>query len=41
MISESDTAEATAPPTPWTARATTSIPCEVDRPHASELSVIP
>ena len=39
MISESDTAEATAPPTPCTARATTSIPCELDRPQASELSV--
>jgi hypothetical protein len=39
MISESDTADAIAPPTPCTARAATSIPCVVERPHASELSV--
>ena len=38
-IRESETAEATAPPTPWTLRATTRKPCDVARPHASEASV--
>ena len=36
IISESATAETTAPPRPWTARAATSIPCDVARPQASE-----
>jgi hypothetical protein len=39
MIRESDTADAIAPPIPWTARAATSIACVVARPHASELTV--
>ena len=39
MVSESDTAEATAPPSPWTARAAISDSCEVERPQASEASV--
>ena len=38
-ISESETAEATAPPMPCTARAVTSMPCEVERPQRSEASV--
>ena len=33
IISESATAEATAPPTPCTARAAISMPCEVARPQ--------
>ena len=39
MISESATAETTAPPTPCTARAATSIPCEVESPQASDAAV--
>ena len=33
IISESETADATAPPSPCTARAPTSSPCVVDRPQ--------
>ena len=36
IISESATAETTAPPSPCTARAATSMPCELARPQASE-----
>ena len=39
MISDSATAVTTAPPSPCTARATTSIACEFASPHASEASV--
>ncbi len=39
MISESATAETTAPPTPWTARAATSRPWLVASPHESDASV--
>jgi hypothetical protein len=39
IISESATAEATAPPTPWTARAAISRPCVFARPQASDASV--
>ena len=39
MISESATADTSAPPSPWTARAPTSMPCVVARPHASEAAV--
>ncbi len=39
IISDNDTAEAIAPPTPWTARAPMSSACELARPHASEASV--
>ena len=38
IINESETADTTAPPSPWTARAPTSIPCEPASPHASEAS---
>ena len=38
-ISESETADAIAPPTPCTPRATTRKPCEVASPQASEASV--
>ncbi|MNT07314.1 hypothetical protein D3C72_1420140 [compost metagenome] len=39
MMSESATADTTAPPRPCTARAATSRPCEVETPQASEASV--
>ena len=39
IISDSATAEATAPPSPCTARAATRIHCDVASPHASEASV--
>ena len=39
IISDSATAEATAPPRPCTARATIRSPCDVERPHASEAVV--
>jgi hypothetical protein len=39
MISDSATAATTAPPSPWIARAPTSISCEVARPHAREATV--
>ena len=39
MISESATADTTAPPSPWTARAATRTPCVVDRPQAIEAAV--
>ena len=39
IISESATAETTAPPAPCTARATMRTPCEVARPHVTEASV--
>ena len=39
MISESATAETTAPPTPWSARAPTSTCCEPASPHASDEAV--
>ena len=39
MISASATAETTAPPTPCTARATTSAPWDWARPHTDEASV--
>ena len=39
MISESATAETTAPPTPCTARAATSMPWLVDRPQTTEAAV--
>ena len=39
IISESATAETTAPPTPCTARATTASPASRASPHASEASV--
>jgi hypothetical protein len=39
IMSDSDTADATAPPTPWTARAPMSIPWDVERPHASDAIV--
>ena len=39
MISEKATAETTAPPRPWTARAATSSPCVVASPQASDESV--
>jgi hypothetical protein len=38
-ISDRDTAEAIAPPSPCTPRPTMSAPCEVARPHASDASV--
>ncbi len=38
-ISDRATAETTAPPRPCTARATTSVSCEVARPQASEATV--
>ena len=38
-ISESATAETIAPPSPCTARATTSASCEVASPQASEATV--
>ena len=38
-ISDSETAEAIAPPTPWTPRAAIRKPWEVASPHASEASV--
>ena len=38
IISESATAETTAPPRPCTARATISISCELASPQASEAS---
>ena len=39
IISDSETADATAPPSPCTVRAVTSIHCVVERPQASEASV--
>ena len=39
IISDSATAEATAPPSPWTARAATRNPCEVASPQQSEATV--
>ena len=39
IISESDTADAIAPPTPCTARAPMSMPCDVDSPQRSEARV--
>ena len=39
IISESETAEATAPPSPCTARAATRSPCVVERPQAIEAAV--
>ena len=39
IISESATAETTAPPRPCTARAPTSSSCEVESPQASDASV--
>ncbi len=39
MVSESETAEATAPPRPCTARAVIRNSCEVASPHASDASV--
>ena len=39
IVSESATAETTAPPIPCTARAPTSISCEVAKPHAADASV--
>ena len=39
IISDSETAEATAPPTPWTARAVTRKPWEFARPQHSEAIV--
>ena len=39
ITSDRPTAEATAPPTPCTARATTSMPCVVESPQAREASV--
>jgi hypothetical protein len=39
IISESETADATAPPMPWTERAATRNHCVVARPHASEATV--
>ena len=39
IINERATAETTAPPMPWTARAPTSIHCDVARPHVAEASV--
>ncbi len=39
IISESATAETTAPPTPCTARAAISIPWPVASPHAAEAAV--
>jgi hypothetical protein len=44
MISESETADATAPPRPWIARAVTRKASEFARPQASDApvkSVIP
>ena len=38
-MSDSETADATAPPSPCTPRETTSIPCEVERPQASDATV--
>jgi hypothetical protein len=38
-MSESATAETTAPPQPWIARAATSAPCVGASPQASEASV--
>ena len=39
IINDSATAETTAPPNPWTARAATSSPDVVDTPHATEATV--
>ncbi len=39
MISDSDTADTTAPPSPCTARAAISIVCDGASPHASDASV--
>ena len=39
IISESDTADATAPPRPCTVRAAISSPCVVASPQARELRV--
>jgi hypothetical protein len=39
MMSDSATAETIAPPTPCTARAPTSTPCEAARPHATDANV--
>jgi hypothetical protein len=39
MISDSATAETTAPPRPWIARAMTSTSCEPARPQASDDTV--
>ena len=39
IVSESDTADAIAPPTPCTARAVSRSPCDLARPHASDASV--
>jgi hypothetical protein len=39
IISESETAEATAPPSPCTARAPTSSPCAFARPQQSDADV--
>jgi hypothetical protein len=39
IISDSETADATAPPTPWTDRAAIRNHCVSARPHASDASV--
>ena len=39
IVSDRETADATAPPTPCTARAVSRKPCEVARPQQSEASV--
>ena len=39
IISESETAETIAPPSPWTARAPIRNSCEPARPHAIEAAV--
>src|SRR5262249_21352531 len=39
IISDRDTAETPAPPTPCTARAATSIPCEFAKPHTADAAV--
>ncbi len=39
MISDSETADATAPPMPCTAREAISMPCDVESPQASDASV--
>jgi hypothetical protein len=39
IMSARETAEAVAPPRPCTARAATSIPCDVESPQTSDASV--
>ena len=39
IISDSETADATAPPSPCTERAAINIPCVVERPHTSDAAV--